>query len=219
MKQSIDICKNGTTAVVKKIINRNFLELLIDADPGDYCIDNTKSMEMLYYELISKIIDDPMSPFTNKNVVMSIFVEAGIDKIDSFINAIKANINNMKKAFQQVFGEYKSVMAKKLEYMHKWEKKHNVKIMSTVAANAEFSGIPEEERSHYYVVRSHYGEYPIQFYYIGIDLKWSQELSQLLRTKYYEDTNCDYFEGRPIMAINWQKLDDKHKMMTYDGDE
>ena len=114
MKQSIDICKNGTTGVVKKTINRNFLELLIEAEPGDYCIDNAKSMEMLYYELIGKIIDDPMSPFTNKNVVMSIFVEAGIDKLDIFINAIKANINNMKKSFQQVFCEYKSLMAKKI---------------------------------------------------------------------------------------------------------
>ena len=216
MKQNIDICKNGTTGVVKKTINRNFLELLIEAEPGDYCIDNAKSMEMLYYELIGKIIDDPMSPFTNKNVVMSIFVEAGIDKLDIFINVIKANINNMKKSFQQVFGEYKSVMAKKIEFMHKWEKKHNIKIMSTVAADAEFSGIPDDEKSHYYVVRSHYGEYPIQFYYIGKDLKWSRELSQVLRTKYFEDTNCDYFEGRPIMAMNWCKLDDHHKMMTYE---
>lgn len=216
MKKLIDICKPGTSNMVKKIINRNFIATIDNAEPAEYAISEQRSMENLQYDLICNIMDDPMSCFIKKPQVMAIFIEAGISTLNDFTAMVKANIAYMKKAHQAVFGEYRSVMAKKIEFMHKWEKKHNIKIMSTVAADAEFSGIPDDEKSHYYVVRSHYGEYPIQFYYIGKDLKWSRELSQVLRTKYFEDTNCNYFEGRPIMAMNWSKLDDHHKMMTYE---
>lgn len=222
MARSIKINSNfgpSNDPLIKRLVSRNFLEVLNTAQEGEYDLNNMeRAANYLMIDLADFMAQDILSPWFGKftsNEYMELLKNYGMNG-EYLLNYVMNEIFPMAtKKFQKIF----IIPTKKVEsrISDKIRKRYEEQVNNYRNSGGELKEVSyfeaeklmNDDRYDVYAVRDKNGEHECLFYAItkGGDRHW-------VRSLHGYNVYCNYFNVREMLFKNWNILPEDKKYAT-----
>jgi len=205
--------------IIKKLVSRNFIEVLNTAETGEYNLDNIElAADYLFTDLVDFITQDSSSPYFYKYThqdyinILNSYGITGEYLLKYILDEIFPTASNK---FKKIFGA--SIQNTSGKISDKTRAKYETQINNYKKMGGDIKEISyfeaeqflNDDRYDVYAARDKYGEHECLFYLIdkGADRHW-------IRSYHAYNTYCSYFNVRELFFKNWLEKPEDQKYAT-----